>query len=626
LPLSIHPDSEFFVATGNTPFDKLRGLIELSDGGVIGVTGVRGAGKSVLLNRILDVFKGSSHTLHLSAPISSSREMEFFLTLFRLLCQSVLERVRRADRNNKDDLVWYSQHLIVRWRAILTIFAVACAVLLMTQERAVNAVIQNVRQDQPKLIAYIRSLEGSTAESERKLLESVALRLGLNPDTSLTYDLSSYTIPYTSTWIWLRQDLSAEERAVARRAGLSYTMSWYTDPRAIRAFYLWLNWIPYCAGFGACAIAYFFWRRLRFVQRHSDTLALMKRTEELIERLDHEIISTRDSEYPVLSVLGSLGRRRSGRHLKTRSLSLPGLTSEYIEYVKAVLRVFPGKLIVCIDELDKVSDTDHVRFILREIKGALYVKGCFYVLSISEDAVRSFETRLAGQRDIFESTFDEVLIVSLLDLKACHTVIARRLNLTDTPTAQLHHTLTIAATLSGGNARDLIRNTREIVQAANGQGGIVSVAPESAWRVLFDRKYKDAIERLITTPSTSLDDVRATVFSNVGSLVQDRSPVNDWHDRLSIATKAIEGRLHSTSSSDSADVHILHSWLRLLVELEIFLRLLQEVRLAETTNEIFDLRAEQLRAAYGLLPYSVLACRAKLQSFAASQQVQSQTA
>ena len=52
---------------------------------------------------------------------------------------------------------------------------------------------------------------------------------------------------------------------------------------------------------------------------------------------------------------------------------------------------------------------EQVKELLVEIKGALFCPGIFYLISISEDAARSFRRRLAAGRDIFESTFDDVL-------------------------------------------------------------------------------------------------------------------------------------------------------------------------------------------------------------------------
>jgi putative ribosome biogenesis GTPase RsgA len=76
LALSIQPNPSYFVQVPTSPFRQLTELIELSDGGVFAVTGVRGAGKSVLLNALAGHSQNRFHTLSLAAPIGSSHEMD----------------------------------------------------------------------------------------------------------------------------------------------------------------------------------------------------------------------------------------------------------------------------------------------------------------------------------------------------------------------------------------------------------------------------------------------------------------------------------------------------------------------------------------------------------------------
>src|ERR1700678_2409682 len=80
-PLSIHPDPTYYVQSQTNPYSRVARVIELSDGGVLGVTGERGAGKSVLLNKLIHDYSEEFLTVNLAAPISTSREMEFFVML-----------------------------------------------------------------------------------------------------------------------------------------------------------------------------------------------------------------------------------------------------------------------------------------------------------------------------------------------------------------------------------------------------------------------------------------------------------------------------------------------------------------------------------------------------------------
>ena len=112
---------------------------------------------------------------------------------------------------------------------------------------------------------------------------------------------------------------------------------------------------------------------------------------------------------------------------KERDLTLPALTGRFIAYTGQIAALFNGKLVISIDELDKIDDPDTVRRILREIKGALFVPNVFYLISVSEDAARSFESRLTAGRDILESTFDELLVLDRLDSRQAWQLIRQRL-------------------------------------------------------------------------------------------------------------------------------------------------------------------------------------------------------
>jgi len=92
-----------------------------------------------------------------------------------------------------------------------------------------------------------------------------------------------------------------------------------------------------------------------------------------------------------------------------------------------ICKHYNGKLIIAIDELDKVHDVTQVQGLLSEIKGALSVEGTYYLLSISEDAASSFRTRLFAGRDIFESTFDEIYEVTPMDLAGAEAMLQARI-------------------------------------------------------------------------------------------------------------------------------------------------------------------------------------------------------
>jgi hypothetical protein len=91
-------------------------------------------------------------------------------------------------------------------------------------------------------------------------------------------------------------------------------------------------------------------------------LWLRERTDAISENLDYELTRTKQSELSIPLIKGIAGKIQSSQQLKRRSITLPSLTAQYISYTEQLL---PDKLIICIDELDKVTDGESVRAILQ---------------------------------------------------------------------------------------------------------------------------------------------------------------------------------------------------------------------------------------------------------------------
>ena len=148
--------------------------------------------------------------------------------------------------------------------------------------------------------------------------------------------------------------------------------------------------------------------------------------------------------------------------MSARDLTLPGLTARYFSLLNSIGYHYNRKVIIVVDELDKISDTDQVKALLTEIKGALFAKGSFYLISISEDAARSFRYRLTTGRDIFESTFDEIIEVRQMNVEAaCAMMLNREKNL-DESTRIGEECMPVIALFAGGIPREIIRGLRTL--------------------------------------------------------------------------------------------------------------------------------------------------------------------
>jgi hypothetical protein len=339
--------------------------------------------------------------------------------------------------------------------------------------------------------------------------------------------------------------------------------------------------------------------RILFERRH--TLpplesGLLIYSERLSRKLDYELTTKGEwaAEITPLKWL-KLSNSKSNEE-KVRPLTLPELTADYIEFVSNVLRVFEGKLLICIDELDKVTDLDQVRFILREIKGALYVKGTFYMLSISNDALRSFEGRLGDQRDIFESTFDDVFAVRSLDLESSVSILSNRLKSLGTHRKEWRFnegSLIVIAVFSAGNARDLIRGFRECAISV----GTSEKHPSETWALLFERRAESILDRVVAVKG--IDESRSKMIGLVEEVI-------DGHfvdAILKFRSMREQLRVLVTPVISPDDKETLNRLTRYCTELEILLCAKQRVA-DQTVSESMMRDASMIMKAYQLLPFS----------------------
>jgi len=140
------------------------------------------------------------------------------------------------------------------------------------------------------------------------------------------------------------------------------------------------------------------------------------------------------------------------------------LVEMYRQYVREIIyRIENGALgntksgvVVCIDELDKITDDKELRDFIRNAKSVFDLEGVRYFLSISEDALASFNLGSISGKNEFDSSFDHVVRLKHLELKDAikitkqYVVDKFRIALDEKATA-------IIGILSFGVPRDIIR-------------------------------------------------------------------------------------------------------------------------------------------------------------------------
>lgn len=183
-------------------------------------------------------------------------------------------------------------------------------------------------------------------------------------------------------------------------------------------------------------------------------LLLMRESEKFLEELEYSASKQSSSGFNIRGVFSFSG----SRSLASRSMTLQSLTDRYQEYVSVILPFYNGKLILMVDELDKMSDPEDVRNVILQLKGALFQHGCYYVMSLSQDCARAFRGRLTEGRDIFESTFDDILDIRRIQTGTARNMIRKRLGDENGISDDL---LNVLIAFCGAIPREIVRLVRE---------------------------------------------------------------------------------------------------------------------------------------------------------------------
>lgn len=118
------------------------------------------------------------------------------------------------------------------------------------------------------------------------------------------------------------------------------------------------------------------------------------------------------------------------------------------------------RLVIGIDELDRIEPAATARTFLNELKAVFDVPKCLFVLSVSDEALREAELAPVGRRDAFDSAIDEIIRVEPLDQRTAEKLLSRRVVGLPVPFTALFHCM------SGGMPRDLLRTARAAISYA----------------------------------------------------------------------------------------------------------------------------------------------------------------
>jgi hypothetical protein len=123
-----------------------------------------------------------------------------------------------------------------------------------------------------------------------------------------------------------------------------------------------------------------------------------------------------------------------------------------------------GRVIIGIDEVDKIRDSGSAEAFLNDVKAVFGVPGCLYLVTLSEDAMAGFARRTQSIRGTFDSAFDELVAVGPMTYQHSEQLLFKRVTGVPRPFIALCHVL------AGGLPRDLVRTARALIDVTPAMG------------------------------------------------------------------------------------------------------------------------------------------------------------
>lgn len=194
----------------------------------------------------------------------------------------------------------------------------------------------------------------------------------------------------------------------------------------------------------------------------ADTKRIATTAERELVRLGYLLTLTTERSTSVSRSGLQIGRRVA-RQVAEQPISLPELVDSYRQFVADVATWWGGRkgidagMLVGIDELDRIADPNDADAFLNNIKSIFDAPGCTYVVTISDEALASFERRIVHLRTALDSVFDEVLRLERMTFDQSAELLDRRVVAFPLLAVLFCHCL------AGGVPRDLVRSARTLI-------------------------------------------------------------------------------------------------------------------------------------------------------------------
>ena len=242
------------------------------------------------------------------------------------------------------------------------------------------------------------------------------------------------------------------------------------------------------------------WPRRRDVGMSQETIS---RAADLRTRAEFTETYTRSTQLGISGSGLSLSAT-GGTQLARIPLNEVDVVREFYALVRSA-EVGGWQVCIAIDELDKMQDDAEAIKFLNHIKVLFPIHNCSFIVSVSENAWARFENRGIPFRDAFDSSFDEIVHVHMLQPRESRDLLKRRNTSISDAQALLCHCL------SGGLPRDLLRAIRLLARVAGRMQKSGALEPPQLAEVLNVLLAEDLDEKITAFEIEARTDTRTDV-------------------------------------------------------------------------------------------------------------------
>jgi hypothetical protein len=238
-----------------------------------------------------------------------------------------------------------------------------------------------------------------------------------------------------------------------------------------------------------------------------------------------------------------------------------------------------GGVVIAIDELDKMSDPEGVRKLLRDIKAIFEVPRVHFLVSVSDEAARDLSLGALIERNEFNSSFYTVVRAQPATPADCAELLERRGSVP-------REVSLVLAVLAGGNPREVVR----LAELA----GPVTTGVEAAMSALGEEALALRREVVTATSAEGIPELGHAARQGAFLALPDEA-FERPEDFTKLCASALDSELWDPSRADPGwPPRFEEAWRRLMVRLAVAGQLAAAdsiVRDADLTDRLLDVVA-----------------------------------